>query len=171
MNKLLAALAVSIALTTGAIAEPQNCEANPDQPFCSGQPGPPGPPGEQGPPGQDGQPGPPGPQGPPGADGAQGEPGEQGPPGPPGLAGRDGAAGIDAGDIEALSAAMSMPAWLETDENYSISGGVGFSEGGSTAFGATGVVRIDKNISGFVGFAVTDQGTWAGKVGARVGFK
>jgi hypothetical protein len=135
----------------GAVAqEPQNCEANPNQPFCSGQPGPPGPPG---------------------ADGAQGEPGEQGPPGPPGPAGRDGAAGIDAGDIEALSAAMSMPAWLETDENYSISGGVGFSEGGSTAFGATGVVRIDKNISGFVGFAVTDQGTWAGKVGARVGFK
>ena len=153
MKKLLAALAVSIALTTGAIAEPQNCEANPDQPFCSGQPGPPGPPGEQGPPGQDGQPGPPGPQG------------------PPGPAGRDGAARIDAGDIEALSAAMSMPAWLETDENYSISGGVGFSEGGSTAFGATGVVRIDKNISGFVGFAVTDQGTWAGKVGARVGFQ
>ena len=134
-------------MTTGAIAEPQNCEANPDQPFCSGQPGPPGPPG---------------------ADGAQGEPGEQGPPGP---AGRDGAAGIEPGDLEALSAAMSMPAWLETDENYSISGGVGFSEGGSTAFGATGVVRIDKNISGFVGFAVTDQGTWAGKVGARVGFK
>jgi hypothetical protein len=149
--RLLLALVGSIALTMGAVAqEPQNCEANPNQPFCSGQPGPPGPPG---------------------ADGAQGEPGEQGPPGPPGPAGRDGAAGIDAGDIEALSAAMSMPAWLETDENYSISGGVGFSEGGSTAFGATGVVRIDKNISGFVGFAVTDQGTWAGKVGARVGFK
>lgn len=150
MKKLLAALAVSIALASGAIAEPQNCAANPDQPFCGG-----------------GEPGPPGPQGPPGADGAQGEPGEQGPPGP---AGRD-AAGIDTGDLEALSAAMSMPAWLETDENYSISGGVGFSEGGSTAFGATGVVRIDKNISGFVGFAVTDQGTLAGKVGARIGFK
>lgn len=153
MKKLLAALAVSIALTSGAIAESQNCEANPSQPFCGG-----------------GEPGPPGPQGPPGANGAQGEPGEQGPPGPPGPAGRD-AAGIDTGDLEALGAAMSMPAWLETDENYSISGGVGFSEGGSTALGATGVVRIDKNIAGFVGFAVTDQGTWAGKVGARIGFK
>lgn len=164
MKKLLAALAVSIALTTGAIAEPQNCEANPDQPFCSGQPGPPGPPGDPG------QPGPPGPQGPPGADGAQGEPGEPGPRGLPGPAGRD-AAGIDSGDLEALGAAMSMPAWLETDENYSISGGVGFAESGSTAVGVTGVVRIDKGTSGFVGFAVTDQGTWAGKVGARIGFK
>lgn len=66
---------------------------------------------------------------------------------------------------------MAMPAWLETGENYSISGGLGFSEGGSVAVGATGVVRIDDGVSGFVGFAVTDQGTWSGKVGARIGFK
>jgi hypothetical protein len=69
----------------------------------------------------------------------------------------------------ALNAALSMPVWLGDTENFAISGGAGFSES-NTAFGATGVMRLDKNWSAFVGGAVGDSGAWAGKAGARVGW-
>jgi hypothetical protein len=71
----------------------------------------------------------------------------------------------------ALSAALSLPVWLEAHENVAISGGFGFSDGGEVAFGATGVVRLDRGVSGFAGGAVsTDGGYWAGKAGVRVGW-
>ncbi len=71
----------------------------------------------------------------------------------------------------ALNSALSLPVWLETNENFSLSGGLGFSEGGETALGVTGIVRIEKSVSGFVGGAwSTDGGAWAGKAGVRVGW-
>ena len=71
----------------------------------------------------------------------------------------------------ALSAALTLPAWLETGENFSLTGGIGFSAGGETSLGVTGIARIQGNVSGFVGGAVSsDGGTWAGKAGVRVGW-
>lgn len=71
----------------------------------------------------------------------------------------------------ALNAALSLPGWLEKGENFSITGGVGFSDGGETAVGATGIVRIDGGTSAFAGGAVsTEGGAWAGKAGVRVGW-
>ncbi len=71
----------------------------------------------------------------------------------------------------ALNAALSLPAWLETNENFSLTGGVGFSDGGETSLGVTGIARIEGSVSGFAGAAVsTDGGTWAGKAGVRVGW-
>ena len=66
---------------------------------------------------------------------------------------------------------MSLPAWLENGENYSLTGGVGFAEGGETAVGATGIVRIQGSVAGFVGAAVsTNGGSWSGKAGVRMGW-
>ena len=63
-----------------------------------------------------------------------------------------------------------MPAWLENQENFSISGGIGFSEG-EVAVGATGIMRLNKGVSGFVGGAISQDGRdWAGKAGMRVGW-
>jgi hypothetical protein len=63
-----------------------------------------------------------------------------------------------------------MPVWLQQNENFSVSGGVGFSDGG-TAVGVTGVMRLDQNWAGFAGGAVSDDGKlWAGKAGVRVGW-
>jgi len=71
----------------------------------------------------------------------------------------------------ALSAALSIPAWLETDEKVRVSGGLGFTQGGETAVGATTVVRLNKNWAGFAGGAVsTNGGNWAGKAGVSVGW-
>jgi hypothetical protein len=71
----------------------------------------------------------------------------------------------------ALNAALSLPAWLEKDENFSVTGGVGFSGGGETAIGVTGIVRIEGSVSGFVGGAVSSGGdNWAGKAGVRIGW-
>jgi hypothetical protein len=75
----------------------------------------------------------------------------------------------DLSDTHALAAALSNPIWLETGENFAISGGVGFSDG-SGAFGATGLMRFDRNVSGFAGGALVDDDTWAGKAGVRVGW-
>jgi hypothetical protein len=74
-------------------------------------------------------------------------------------------------DVAALAAALSTPVWLEPGENFAISGGLGFSDG-STAVGATGIVRFGSNLSGFVGgaFNTDDADLWAGKVGLRAGF-
>jgi hypothetical protein len=74
-------------------------------------------------------------------------------------------------DSAALAAALSTPVWLEPGEKFAISGGLGFSDG-STAVGATGIVRFGSNLSGFVGgaFNTDDTDLWAGKVGLRAGF-
>jgi hypothetical protein len=141
-----------------------------------------GPQGDPGPPGATGAQGPQGDPGPPGATGAQGpqgDPGPKGDPGPQGVAGKDGADGKDGRDgldfnedeALALSAALSMPAWLETHEKVRISGGVGFAEGGETAIGATGVMRLDRNWAGFAGGAIGSNGrNWGGKAGVSVGW-
>ena len=78
--------------------------------------------------------------------------------------------GLDARNGAALAAAMSMPVWLERHENFAVSGGVGFDQY-TPAFGVTVVGRINQNWSAFGGAAVdTQYGTWAGKVGGRVGW-
>jgi hypothetical protein len=76
---------------------------------------------------------------------------------------------VDLSETHALAAALSVPVWLETGENFAISGGMGFSDG-EGAFGATGLMRFDKNVSGFAGGALVDDDTWAGKAGVRVGW-
>jgi len=156
---------------------------------CTGQQGPAGP---AGPTGATGAPGAPGAAGVPGAAGTPGAPGAAGvglpgPPGQPGQAGAPGAPGatgpmgpqgpagvVDAfrlGEIAALNSALSMPVWLERGERFAIGGGVGFAQGGASALGLTGVMRLTPNTAGFAGIAVTpDSGMWAGKVGGRIGW-
>ena len=105
--------------------------------------------------------------------GAQGEQGIAGEPGPAGADGKDGRDGLDYQSDEALAlgAALSMPVWLQQNETGRISGGLGFSEGGETAVGATGVVRINKSWAAFGGGAVSTQGgAWAGKAGVSFGW-
>lgn len=115
-------------------------------------------------------PGPQGPQGPQGDKGDTGEKGDKGDTGAQGVAGKNGK-DFDMGESLAMSAALSMPVWLGDKENFAVSGGLGFSDGGDTAFGLTGVARIDKNWSAFVGGAVgSDGNNFAGKAGARVGW-
>lgn len=90
--------------------------------------------------------------------------GMQGPQGVPGLNGNN---GFQSG---ALAAAMSMPVWLERQENFAVAGGFGFDQY-TPAFGVTVVGRINQHWSAFGGAAVdTQYGTWAGKVGGRVGW-
>lgn len=107
--------------------------------------------------------------------GPQGEKGDAGASGVNGTNGRDGKDGRDGRDADigkalAVGAALSTPAWLEAGESFSLSGGVGFSES-DAAFGATGIVRIEKNLSAFGGGAVsTSGGEWAGRAGLRVGW-
>lgn len=77
---------------------------------------------------------------------------------------------FDASEALAISAALSLPAWLGDSEQFSLSGGLGFSDG-ETALGATGIVRIDKNLSAFAGGAASTSGDeWAGKAGLRIGW-
>lgn len=162
---------------TAAYAQ-QNCNANPSQPFCQGTPGPQGPQGIQGEVGPQGPAGPTGPQGligPQGEIGLTGPQGEQGVAGINGIDGKDGINGLNGRDFDmdqalAIGAALSMPVWLGETENFRISTGLGFSEG-ETAFGATGVIRMDKNWAGFLGAAVGAEGSaWAGKAGLSFGF-
>jgi len=93
-----------------------------------------------------------------------------------GASGVDGMDGKDGADFNvnktlALDAALSMPTWLQQNETVRLSGGLGFSEGGETALGATGVMRLDENWAGFVGGAVsTNGGAWAGNAGLSVGW-
>ena len=63
-----------------------------------------------------------------------------------------------------------MPVWLETQEKFAMSAGVGFSDDGDAAFGISGVMRLDKNTAAFGGVAVGEDGRWAGKAGVRVGW-
>jgi hypothetical protein len=104
-------------------------------------------------------------------------------PGPGGTAvcpdpvdGKDGKNGLNGSDADiskamAVSAALSVPVWLESGERFAVSGGLGFTED-ETAVGATGIVRLDKNWSAFAGGAMSteDSKAWAGRAGARVGF-
>jgi hypothetical protein len=85
-----------------------------------------------------------------------------GPQGPPGL-------GFNPGKLDAFTAAISQPAWLEKGENYSVSGGLGFGEN-ATAFGLTGIMRIAPNAAAYGGFAVGPSRLIGGKVGARFGW-
>jgi hypothetical protein len=72
----------------------------------------------------------------------------------------------------AMTEALSMPAWLEDWERFSISGGLGFGPDGSPALGMTGIMRIRGSLSGFAGLAVAPErgGFWGGRVGARFGW-
>ena len=141
--------------------------------FCGVGKGAPGPQGPAGPAGQDGADGADGK----GVAGADGKDGAIGPAGKDGKDGKDGLDGLDGQGIDvnkalALSAAMSMPAWLEAGEQLRISGGLGFSGDGEVAFGITGVARVDGSVAAFGGLAVDGQGKhWAGKVGVSIGFK
>jgi hypothetical protein len=113
--------------------------------------------------------------GPKGDKGDKGEKGDAGPQGPAGVAGSDGKDGLNGRDFDmgkslAISAALSIPAWLGDSETVRISGGLGFSDGGDTALGATAIVRIDKNLAGFVGGAVGMNGGAAGKAGISYGW-
>lgn len=115
-------------------------------------------------------------QGEPGVNGTNGTNGTDGQDGADGTNGVDGKDGRDGKDFDmdkalALNSALSMPVWLGDSERVRISGGLGFSEGGETAFGATGVVRLDKNWAGFVGGAVDSEGgSYAGKLGVSLGW-
>jgi hypothetical protein len=68
----------------------------------------------------------------------------------------------------ALAAAMSEPAWLQVNENFSLTGGLGFASG-ATAFGATGIVRISGGLAGYGGIGLT-SGATVGKAGLRFGW-
>jgi hypothetical protein len=77
---------------------------------------------------------------------------------------------FDVSHLLAMSSALAQPAWLEKDERFSLSGGVGFSSE-AFALGVTGIVRIQGSLAGYGGFAYSpDRGLWAGRVGARVGW-
>lgn len=176
----LALVAGMLAFASAADAAALNCGTGPlDIHNCpAGPEGPQGPQGEtglQGPQGEKGD------KGDTGATGATGETGAQGVQGKQGVAGKDGLNGIDGKDgadfdmdrALALSSAMSMPVWLGDSESFRISGGVGFSEGES-ALGGTAVFRlspIDRNLSGFVGGAISSDGDdWGGKAGLSYGW-
>lgn len=170
-----------------------NYQVDLDLTGCTGAQGPAGPPGPAGPAGAPGATGatgpagpagPTGPIGPAGADGAPGEKGDKGDPGVAGLDGKDGKDGIDGKDGKdgrdgrdfdldeslAITAALGMPAWLESGENFSLTGGIGFANGES-ALGVNGIMRIQGGVSGFAGGAVSDGGgNWAGKAGVRIGW-
>jgi collagen triple helix repeat protein len=142
-----------------------NYGINLDTTNCRGQPGPQGPQGPQGVAGTPGANGAPGPVGAQGTTGSQGPQGLQGPIGPQGLPG----AAFNVDRVLALAAAMNQPAWLEPRENFSLTGGVGFTNGGA-AIGLTGIMRLNGSVAGYGGVAVEPGGLWTGKVGARVGW-
>jgi hypothetical protein len=126
--------------------------------------------------GADGAAGPAGANGTNGIDGAQGPAGADGTNGQDGTPGATGAAGANGKDFDfdralAITQAASMPVWLGDKENFRVSGGLGFSGGGETAVGATGVMRIEKGVSAFAGGAVDSRGKdWSGKAGLSVGW-
>jgi hypothetical protein len=72
-------------------------------------------------------------------------------------------------DAIALSAAIP-DSWLSDSENFAIAVGGGFTDG-SSAIGAIGTFRINKNLSAYGGgSALADGGTWAAKGGIRLGW-
>jgi hypothetical protein len=71
---------------------------------------------------------------------------------------------------------LALPIWLETHENFAVSGGFGF-DNRSAAFGMKGIARINRNISVFVGGSImpasetfSGHTEWAGQVGGRIGW-
>lgn len=176
------ALALSVALFSIPGQAVAACSPILNPSSCTGPAGPQGPAGPAGPQGA---------QGPQGEQGIQGVQGEVGPAGPAGPQGEQGVAGVDGkdgkdgkdgingtngrdfdmGNALAISAALSVPVWLGDSEKVRISGGLGFSDGGDTAIGVTGIVRLDKNLAGFAGAALdTNGGNFAGKVGVSYGW-
>ena len=148
-----------------------------------------GPQGIQGVPGATGPAGATGATGPQGVAGAQGATGATGPKGATGATGATGAS-LSASDIRAiqnnaqrfasgstaLASALALPIWLETKENFAISGGFGF-DNRSAAFGMKGIMRLNTNVSVFGGVSVLPasqsyrgQTEWAGQVGGRIGW-
>ena len=144
-----------------------------DNPCPEGEKGDPGEDGKDGKNGKDGKDGKKGDKGDKGERGRKGMKGDQGVKGDQGDTGADGKDGtdFDAAKALAVSAALSMPTWLQQNENFAIAGGFGFSDD-SGAFGGTAVMRLDKNVSTFAGGAVSteDSNYWAGKAGVRVGW-
>lgn len=71
----------------------------------------------------------------------------------------------------ALAAAMSAPVWLGENETFRVSGGIGFTDG-EAAVGATGLLKINKNIAGYAGAAVSTSNSdaWSGKAGLSIGY-
>lgn len=146
------------------------------QGFTCGVPGPPGPAGPQGPAGPTGPQGVPGiastVPGPAGAIGPQGVAGAPGAPGRDGVDGKDGVQGPPGKEAQAniglaISMAMSVPAWLESKETFSLGLSWGHFEG-ENALALTGVARIDGGLSvnGAIGLSEGGQ-----KMGSRVGIR
>lgn len=174
-------VAVAFLMPTPVLAD--NCSNH----SCQGQQGPQGPAGIDGKDGRDGVDGTNGIDGNDGRDGRDGIDGQNGIDGKNGVDGKDGQNGkdglnginglngrdgrdFDMDDALALSAALSPPVWLGDKETVRVSIGTGFTDG-AAAVGATGVVRIDGALAGFVGGAVsTETGEWAGKAGVSVGW-
>ena len=190
MKSLIATISAVIAISAGAVnamAAAQNCEANPDQPFCTGTPGPQGPAGPAGPQGPQGIQGIPGAQGPAGSQGLTGPTGATGPQGVAGVNGSNGAAGPAGatgpqgpqGDVGppglnanadmgvAVSIAMSSPIWLQQGEKFAVSGSWGQFEG-RHALGLTGVAKLDTNLDFHAGVGIGEGGK---SFGSRVGFR
>jgi hypothetical protein len=109
-----------------------------------------------------------------GVPGPPGPPGPSGPAGPPGTAGSPGSVSIlnfNPGSLIAFDAALSHPAWLEKGENFSLTGGFGFSQYGDTALGLTGIMRLGPHAAGFGSMAVgPSDRLWGGRAGLRLGW-
>ncbi|WP_414461754.1 hypothetical protein [Hyphomicrobium sp. DY-1] len=159
----IAILALPLALAPAHAASLLKCGDGPlDIHNCPA--GPAGSPGVDGRDGIDGKDGSPGVAGKDGKDSTL--PGPQGARGLPGRDGRD----FDEDDALALSAALSPPVWLGDNEKVRISIGTGFT-GSAAAVGATGVVRINSALAGFVGGAVSaESGDAVGKAGISIGW-
>jgi hypothetical protein len=80
-----------------------------------------------------------------------------------------GSADCDASNTLAMASALALPAWLGDKENFSLSGGLGFSDD-ATAVGVTGIARINGGLSAFAGGAVGEDDQWAARAGLRVGW-
>lgn len=166
-------LFASVAVAALFASSPASAACNPFNPStCIGPQGPAGADGTNGIDGTNGVDGAPGVNG---KDGTNGTNGAKGDTGPQGVTGKNGTNGIngrdfDSGENLALSSALSMPVWLGDKETVRFSGGVGISDEGNTAFGATGVLRLNQNWAAFAGGAVSDEGNGAGRAGLSFGF-
>jgi hypothetical protein len=111
-----------------------------------------------------------------GTNGVDGAPGLDGAPGADGAAGAQGPAGPAGRDFEfdkalALSTAASTPIWLQQNQNFAVSGGLGFNEN-EVAFGGNAVARIPGTpLSAFGGGAVSSDGkSWVVRSGFHAGW-
>lgn len=78
---------------------------------------------------------------------------------------------FDPSETLAVASALSMPIWLGDNEQFAVSGGLGFSDD-STALGGNVAFRISKNLAGFAGgaFSTESSDLWAGRAGLRFGW-